>query len=335
MLQDPNHGESVANMQILQNGNVVLFGGKDKPRFTTQGWLTITEIDSSGQLLSQFKTTTDEVSVDNKGTRDANGNMIIASAERVPLSNLTWYEDPFLIKFDKDHRTLWKKFLVETENDKEPGNFFSDLIKLDEPANYLAAGGYHIGRPDDPNQDFSDNHGLLLKFNTDGEVIWQRNHQFFLDEVHVDFHFFRQVIQTDDGGFLACGQAEDRDSSPTEVPIRQFSWFVKTDEYGCLVPGCQDLVNIAEATASKTTLKIYPNPVADILYASFSTELNIKQGAQLHISSNSGQLIKTYDISHQESNLSIDVSSLPQGSYFVSIVADGMAVVTELMVKVN
>lgn len=335
ILQDPNHGERVTKMQLLPNGNVVLFGGKNKPAITPQGWLTITEIDSSGQMLSQYKSATDKVGINNEGIRETNGDMIIASSEEIPIGGTPWY-DPFLIKLDKEHRVLWKFFLRDsTKEDASPNNSFRDLIELEEPAEYLAAGGYHIGWPDNPNQDFSDNYGLLLKFNTNGKVIWQRNHQFFLDEVYADQHFFRQVIQTKDGGFLACGQTEDRDNSPSGDPIIQFSWFVKTDEYGCLVPGCQDLVNIAETTASKTAFKIYPNPVADILYASFSTELNIKQGAQLHISSNSGQLIKTYDISHQESNLSIDVSSLPQGSYFVSIVVDGVVVVTELMVKVN
>jgi len=45
------------------------------------------------------------------------------------------------------------------------------------------------------------------------------------------------------------------------------AWLLKVDQYGCLVPGCQngDTVSVTEEP-DQNELLIYPNPSSDVLY---------------------------------------------------------------------
>ena len=77
-------------------------------------------------------------------------------------------------------------------------------------------------------------------------------------------------------------------------------------------------------------VKVYPNPVNTIMYVELS---NIEAaGCVVKCFDMAGQLIKESEFG-DDSRLSIDMSGLPQGAYFVRVVSEDGAVVNKKIMK--
>jgi len=101
-------------------------------------------------------------------------------------------------------------------------------------AGYDKGGGYRV---------------VITRFTLDGDSLWYRAYEFEPERSSQ----FRDIIPTNDGGFIAVGKAMQDETSAF-----QESWALKVDEHGCLVPGCH-LVNVPEY-GKLPSLRIGPNP---------------------------------------------------------------------------
>ncbi|MBX2978408.1 MAG: hypothetical protein KF905_03860 [Flavobacteriales bacterium] len=106
-------------------------------------------------------------------------------------------------------------------------------------------------------------HGVLLRTTHTGDSLWMRYYSYYDTEVSNGQGQLRDVLPTADGGFIAVGAAFGV-SNPFNPPgYGQDVWVIKTDEHGCLEPGCHLITGMeTQITNLVGALKVWPNPVA-------------------------------------------------------------------------
>ena len=213
------------------------------------------------------------------------------------------------------------------EWDKEYGNsselsMLMTIKELPDGQGYIA-GGNHIDT-------LLNNIGVvestlgLLKIDLNGDSIWMRTYRVF--EAINGENYLEEVELTPDGGFVMCGY-----TSPPNFPDTgtQDIWVIKVDSMGCEQWGCHIIDGIAETIYPEQTINVYPNPTKDILHVNFTAVLNENVDAYLYNILGKKVLSTTFSSSNNTMNL----ESLPIGSYFLKVqLASGMQLVEKVVV---
>jgi|688.fasta_scaffold20513_9 hypothetical protein len=170
---------------------------------------------------------------------------------------------------------------------------------------YVAAGDQNFG---------SITHGLLLKSDLVGNLVWRRTYN---TTTQVD-HYFYDLERTLDGGFIMAGTAFD------SLLVSQDAWLVKVDSFGCLVPGCQIFDGLAEQfTDMGAALTLYPNPV--VAGEPLNVQLALPAGFTLNgplrlaMVSTDGRVVAERVFSGSTSSLELSTSQLSSGLYFLHV----------------
>lgn len=176
--------------------------------------------------------------------------------------------------------------------------------------------------------------GWLVKFNLDGELIWDSYFSFVLAVSPGNFpeHEVQDLQITADNGYLMCGIAWDKLLTNVGTPGR-FGWLFKTDSVGCLVPGCQDFFGIEE-NLSNVRLGVYPNPAADFLNIYYYDE-NFSGNTRMEIYDMSGKLVHSWRVHSNDMAYIYDLSNLTSGHYIIRIVDGEIEIAAEKFVKIN
>ena len=129
----------------------------------------------------------------------------------------------------------------------------------------VRTGEGHIGAgfTFEPNTNFFK--GFLLRTADNGDSLWMRNY-FYYDSLMTDgMGEFKDVVPTNDGGFIACGYTQGAYTGPFPPEYDQDVWVVKVDSLGCIVPGCDDFSTVVTVQATNLThaMSVYPNPAGD------------------------------------------------------------------------
>lgn len=115
------------------------------------------------------------------------------------------------------------------------------------------------------------------------------------------------IINTVDGAFAVVGTKANSQNV--------FAYLIKTDNNGCVQPGCMQAVSVQEHLQANLALKIYPNPVVDLL----TLETSFEQGQmQLQISDMQGRVVHSKQQAAQ-SQIQLQLSHLPAGMYLLRI----------------
>jgi len=195
--------------------------------------------------------------------------------------------------------------------------FYTAIFAVDVDSEGNIVGGGHIQFPDEEAQ-WSFQNGYLIKVTDEGEFLWHR-HYAFAEQTEC---IFRDLRVTEDGGIVAAGHAGNNDEYPSYD-----GWVIKTDEHGCIVPGCHVGVLENEATAA---FKLYPNPARDIVNLYLETDQSRPRGT-ITIHDLQGREVKNFPAPQNETTYIIDISMLPAGLYVVSY-SDGEVRFTERLV---
>lgn len=127
------------------------------------------------------------------------------------------------------------------------------LYNLDSTAVYVAGQQFEKGTADNPPQ----THGFLAKVNMDGQLQWIRRYLGTVDSKGPDHKIFDAELLSD-GSIFLVGESTDL---YYEEPPGQRGWLLKVDSFGCLVPGCQEVMSVLDADAGSMDVRLYPNPV--------------------------------------------------------------------------
>jgi hypothetical protein len=148
---------------------------------------------------------------------------------------------------------------------------FSDLLPSNLGDGYIAAGrqpnfsdSLYYGTSDTVNVNGENLRfeALIAKVSNDGDSIWSR-HYYTADFLFSSAEFY-DMAPHPEGGYLLCGTANKLPWDPEHLPVN-YSWILHVDEYGCAVPGCQEIVSTDDPFLPDP-IRFYPNPASDALY---------------------------------------------------------------------
>ncbi len=148
---------------------------------------------------------------------------------------------------------------------------------------------------------------LIAKVSNQGDSLWSRSYY------TADFLFsraeFRDMVPHPDGGYLLCGVADKLPWDPEHLPV-SYTWILHVDEYGCAVPGCQNVVKTQDP-ALPDPIRFYPNPATNELYIYQQEDECIDYS----ITDMQGRLLHHYKNCHGGSTGILDISGYLPGSY--------------------
>jgi len=149
---------------------------------------------------------------------------------------------------------------------------------------------------------------LLAKYSSNGTKLWERD---FSKYGATNQHYFWDVHETFDKGFIVCGDLTDQ-STPSNF---KRLWVVKLDSMGCEVVNCNVGVEEEEVIAQNEVM-VYPNPANNLLTIEINDDLYLVNSC-----------VKLYNIDGKElinSSMSstfnqVDISKYPSGIYFFQL----------------
>jgi hypothetical protein len=154
---------------------------------------------------------------------------------------------------------------------------FEDLIRTSD-GNFYVAGDIQILPGSFPI--------TAYKFTPQGDSIWMRSYYHLNDSA--DRNHIWAVQEAPDSGFLHMGQLIDFDNDIAPVRIQHF-YMLKTDQYGCLQKGCQN-IGLEEVGPLEAELRVYPNPTTGVLHLESDLEqvdgfllITLEIGKDIHL----------------------------------------------------
>jgi len=270
--------------------------------------------------------------------KDNSNNFIYAGLKNIIVSNNTQWTYPIIGKVDEDFNHFW---MIEIDTTIGGGfNRFNEVIPVSN-TEYVALGSSYLTNSDTNNNTC----GILVKFNTHGELLWQRKYVKVpvVENQAWPEHNLYDVDITPDSGFVMVGQAVNYSQNIAE-PYGQLGWLVKTDKYGCLVPGCQMYDNPTEPIDSTDTTSItppenvlYPNPANTTLYFynTYSKDEPIAPKT-CYIYNMQGQIVQQFTVADDKVTYIIDVNQLAESTYVFKVVSSaGQVSLTSRFVVVH
>jgi ribosome modulation factor len=270
----------------------------------------------------------------------------------------------FALRLDYNGEEIWQNTLVNTSNDAGPrilnygnGNYYGatnrcldaeglyqckpQIIKYSEEGDTLWSHTYGenwtfrpyfttVKRLSDGNlftggQTYEDNiwKGLIAKIDTSGTMLWQR----IYTNVEGNECRFNDFTELTTGELVAVGVAWPQGG---DEPLGQDTWILKTDEYGCLIPGCH--VSVEELERQEQSFLVGPNPASDRLNIYLPGEVTRTHHTQFRLTDLTGKLIREFSADTGSTTYMLDVSEYPAGLYLLTLVVDGQMIKTERVV---
>lgn len=248
-------------------------------------------------------------------------DLIIASSKNVGGTA------PYLLKVSLEGEVLWE--LPFTDDAYGSHQKFKVVETLGN-GEFIAAGDtYETDTESEETDGLYDRPCLMVKFDGNGNVIWER--RFMGIQSQGDFHQLIDLKPTSDGGFVFCGESRDgwSNSDTYEAP-GQRAWVVKTDEFGCVIPGCQ-YVGVEEHPEAEEHFVAGPNPVSHSL--NIFVGAKTPRGAEFIITDNRGAIVERFISTYGSTNYWVDSSGWASGAYQISLVNQGSVLQSMKVVK--
>lgn len=230
----------------------------------------------------------------------------------VPISRINF------VKLDNQGNVVWNK----KYGSSRPNNFLRKIRVL-EDGSIIAVGATTKNNPE------PDRVGWILKTDSEGDSLWYREYAFLTG--YESRNYLYDVIETSDNGLIACGYVDPYppDTGSTDT------WIIKLDSIGCQWAGCDTTVGLEEHGGMEARghggLEVWPNPCREMLNVECSM-LNSGKACSLTVFDIYGRVVHSSLFQgggreggeeRQEVQFTIDVSSLPPGIYFLSVVEEG------------
>ena len=163
---------------------------------------------------------------------------------------------------------------------------------------------------------------FLIKFNLDGDIIWDSYFRLaeIVDGYSGPVHHAHDFAITADGGFVMAGEMWDYSAPSVGDTIHQ-AWLVKTDSFGCLVPGCQDV--LGEGPDEKDfNFNFYPNPTSDFINIYYNSN-SFDGESTIELYSINGQHVQSWSLGQNNMTYMLDLQGINPGSYIMNLVNNG------------
>lgn len=311
----------------LDNGNIIVFGrdyyGPDpNTGDSIVHALYFIEVDQSGNLIREVINNNEIRSGSYEVLLAPDGGYILCSSRYIDKKysngspgNLLAY--PSVVKVDQDFEYVW-----ETELDDLVETSFTILYSLTPSGD--GQGFVTTGVTADTTGGIPTVYGLISKLDWDGKILWTR---YYIPEKDpypycTYCNMLTSIELCPDGGYIAGGllgyQPDDG------WPYRQQAWFLKLDEYGCLVPGCQLPSSTEDILENEngTSILPYPNPASDQLNIHVVPPKDIRKW-ELQILDMQGKQVFSQAYTMSDLTIMLNTTDWPTGQYIARISAEG------------
>lgn len=308
---------------IDENGYVYVgIGYTDQKLFK----LILYKIDSSGNILGFYKSIFKEKMFNIYDiTKLKNGNIILTSlitsdSGRPHYINLSL---PIFVVLDSNLNFISNKIIGPRNFQGLGGFFFEKVVKSNNNDGFLLAGTTYENisktRFDSTSMTIDTfitfvEKGILIKFNNNGDSLWQRTYTARNGEE--DSYFFDFKNDINGAGYLVGGYSYleggyERYHEPNYMP-----WLLKIDNAGCFIPLCDSVLN-NQNYGNGHRILFFPNPTIDFIKISF--EESLIYSANLRIFNLAGQVIESTSISTGTHEFLINTTKWNSGIYIYSI----------------
>ncbi|MCF8296686.1 MAG: T9SS type A sorting domain-containing protein [Saprospiraceae bacterium] len=234
------------------------------------------------------------------------GNFIVGTTTALKQSSPEYpYSKIRLLKISPTGVIIWDKLYGPTRS----FNGIGQLIVLDNDD--IVATGFYL--PDTFSVFQGDTWGWVLKINPNGDSLWMREYYRF--NGHANVNKFYDIKQTQDGGFITCGQVDS-----TNVP--QHIWVMKLDSFGCDTPGCHTVgIEKVKVESKNAKVGVYPNPASDEINIEFK---GFTKGETINIViyNSVGLLIKQVKTAKNINTKTINIKDFSPGIYYYQIISN-------------
>lgn len=246
---------------------------------------------------------------------DSNGITCGSMRSFWPLGN-----QALIFQIDEQGQSNWEILLGEDFYFQQEFN----QIEATNDGNYVLMGRYFDQDPSDPEINGEDNwYGWLVKVSPMGDLLWERK---FTSITSIDdFHTLHDMKPTSDGGYVMCGAVFDNWVSESQMTPYQQAWLIKTDEYGCVVPGCH--VGVEEYENPKRFL-FGPNPVSGMLNV-YLKDVLLANDAKIFIYDMTGIVVESFAVRNGDVTYMLDVSELASANYVIALESGGRVLQSE------
>jgi len=213
------------------------------------------------------------------------------------ISTHNWMNKGRVTKIDSSMNVIFDKEIGYEYNHRAGLSFIDSLNN----GNYLIVGGLIKKYDANPSLPMA----WALKVNANWEILWERNYFFYTSLNAVNANY--DVTKLNDNSFAICGYAMD-DTHNQQI------WVVKTDSFGCVVPGCQ-MYDGVENPEEAFSMQIFPNPAQDFL------NIYVPPGKDRHdvrIYDSRGALVQSLKLLPAAATTMVYIRNLAPGLYFLS-----------------
>lgn len=198
--------------------------------------------------------------------------------------------DAYLVKINNSGEVQWFKTFGGTDKD------ITKMIRKTNDGGYIIVGNIR-------SYGYINPYMWIIKTDANGVEQWTQHYGF---EHHEHGYFIEQLA---DGGYIVLGHTVRYYTPDYNVDI----YLVKINAQGTLTTGTVEL-------SENSNISIYPNPNTGIFEIQYETETNAP--LEVLLSDMTGRVIykETATILNNHYKKNMDVSSMPKGIYFLSLI---------------
>ncbi len=300
----------------MKNGDVFILGDIRLPNYqkynddSYRGYALL--VNSSGDSLTTI--ICDQFSDGFRDILQTNDNSLICASSKIRhLGNGDG--KPLIVKLNYSGKTIWE---ITVDSSEYSGSwvFYNNMRKIlqIDSLNFTGICGIEKLDAQDIFYPYIDYRVCIINFNLDGKVNWQRIYK--LDPQGFEQPSIFDAKRTLDGGYIHSGLYNLSTSKNTESAL-----LIKTDSLGCLIQGCDKIVNVHDIHQGKTkAFEIFPNPITKDLLVLLS-RVDTDKLCKYSLSNLEGIEIMSHDQMFQRGvQYLIKISDkIPNGEYLFSI----------------
>ncbi len=336
----------------LSNGNFIVISSSSNLDISEQYCGTcngyykgyIFEVNHEGQLLWEWKSP-DNIEASYSGYLENDSTLIIASGHGVEncsgqQSNdvcfHTWTGGAY--KFDlKQREKIWSSSLSGGPFSSQFDNRYYDIIQSIEKDGYILCGsGYTLSYEGCQQIDTTEKcwayPGVIAKISNEGDSMWLRKY-FGVTDIW-ESNFLASAIIAPDTGYSFVGEAFNPWPGSDQG---QFGWLLMTDNYGCLVPGCELISSTDNGNRGLSILdvpfKVFPNPATDLINILITK--TIEDQSFIVLFDRFGSEIDRWNNFELGGTYMIPSVKYSPGVYFITLFEKGKVTKTEKLIILN
>jgi hypothetical protein len=309
VLRDTTIGENVFEIAVsidtLPGGRLITAPARNAFFVDHQWDMVIMTLDTALNVLSEYTHT---------GPNEyCAGAIVTTSDEYLTLLgcyDTVFYEEQykyvfFLSRITNDGQFLWQHFI--------PSPTVYSYFNFIETSNkdLVSVGFFRKDRIDTVNAI----RAMIISVDSSGSRNWYRE---YFAPANYDYNSeLYDVIQTRDGGFLACGKN-------VRINGQARAWLLKLDSLGCLIPGCDTLGQVmgegAVLLSLDDNLQVYPNPAGDRVHLLWRVEARqAAERSSYRLLTMEGREVLVGEVPQSAGRALLEVGALPPGTYVVEL----------------